>query len=722
MSRKGRNKSADNRREEKATSSAISIGKGSEEALAFTRAAHPSFGPWDWLFASALFVAVFLVYQPAWQGGLLWDDDFHVTRPELRSSHGLYRIWFDVRATLQYYPFLHSAFWIEHKLWGDATLGYHLVKLFLHAVAALMAAILLRRLAIPGAYLAAAVFALHPVQVESVAWIAEQKNTLSAVFYLAAAMAYLRFDRTRRTAWYSAALGLFVLALLSKTVTATLPGALLVVLWWQRGRLSWKQDVLPLLPFFLLGAGMGMITAWWELEFNKCFGPEFEFTPVQRILIAGRAVWFHLGKLFWPAKLTFIYPRWRIDSGVWWQYLYPLGAGALLAVTWGMRCWTRAPLAALLFFGGTLFPVLGLFNLYTFRYSLIADHYQYLACLGIMTLFSAGVALLLKRAEGWQRVLGQTCCVALLSVLAVLSWRQSRMYADAETLYRTTIDGNPDCWLAHTNLANTLVARGQFDEAVAHYRKVLEIKPDDAGAHYNLANALTNRGQVDGAILLPAAERGGDEAIEHFQKAVELDPDYADAHYNLGFALAVRGQFDEAIFHYRKALQIQPQYGKAHYNLANLLAGRGQLDDAIAQYRQALEIQPDSVEVRTNLGNAFAAHGQVDESIAQFRKALEIRPDHVEAHYDLANALAGRGQIDEAIAHYRRALEINPDLVEAHVNLGSALATHGQVAEALVHFQRALALASVRNNKALADVIRAQIKLNQPVVPTRSAP
>ena len=194
----------------------------------------------DWLLAVALLAVVFLVYQPAWHGGFVWDDDDHVTRPELRSWHGLYRIWFDVGATLQYYPLLHSVFWIEHVLWGDATLGYHLVNISLHALAALLVALLLRRLAIPGAYLAAAIFALHPVHVESVAWITEQKNTLSAVFYLGAMLVYLRFDQTRKTAWYAGALGLFVLALLSKTVTGTLPGALLVIFWWQRGRLSWK--------------------------------------------------------------------------------------------------------------------------------------------------------------------------------------------------------------------------------------------------------------------------------------------------------------------------------------------------------------------------------------------------------------------------------------------------------------------------------------------------
>ena len=483
-----------------------------------------SFGRWDWLFAAALVVAVFLVYQPAWQGGLLWDDDAHVTRPELRSWHGLYRIWFDVGATLQYYPLVHSAFWVEHKLWGDATLGYHLVNIFLHATAALMVALILRRLAIPGAYLAAAIFALHPVQVESVAWITELKNTLSAVFYLGAAMLYLRFDQTRKTAWYLAALGLFVLALLSKTVTATLPAALLVIFWWQRGRLSWKKDVLPLVPFFLLGAGMGMLTAWWELKFNQCVGPEFEFTLVERILIAGRAVWFHLGKLFWPANLTFIYPRWQIDSGVWWQYLFPLGAAALLAVMWAIRQRTRAPLAAVLFFGGTLFPVLGFFNLYTFRYSLVADHFQYLASLGIITLFSAGVALLLKRAEGWGRrwtgglrgAAGRAGRPELAAEPDVRRRRDAvsdddrqesrlldgpqqprlRVWPAADRSTRpSSITGRP--WKSSpttrrptTTSACALAGRGQVDEAIAHYRKALEIKPDYAEAHNNLGERL----------------------------------------------------------------------------------------------------------------------------------------------------------------------------------------------------------------------------------------
>ncbi len=368
--------------------------------------------------------------------------------------------------------------------------------------------------------------------------------------------------------------------------------------------------MLPLAPFFVLGAGMGMLTAWWELKLNHCVGPEFDFTWPERILIAGRAMWFHLGTLFWPAHLVFIYPRWQIDSGAWWQYLFPLGAVALLAVTWAMRHATRAPLAAVLFFGGTLFPTLGFFNLYTFRYSLIADHYQYLASLGIITLFSAGVALLLKCAEGWVRVLGQVACVALVAVLAVLSWRQSRLYADFETLFGTTAESNPECWMVQIQLGRALVRSGKVDEGIAHLRKALEITPG-ADTHYDLGLALARGGHFD-------------EAIAHFRKALDIQPDYVDAHDNLGIVLARCGQVDEAITHFRQALEIKPNYALAHYNLGTALAGRRQFDEAIIHFRKALEIQPDYVDAHINLGIVLADRGQVEEALDHYQQALAL--------------------------------------------------------------------------------------------------
>ncbi len=315
-----------------------------------------AFRPKDWLFVVALVVAVFLVYQPAWQGELLWDDNGHVTPPELRSWHGLYRIWFDVGATQQYYPLSETAFWVQHKLWGDAMLGYHLVNTAWHALTAVLVALVLRQLKIPGAYLAAAIFALHPVHVESVAWITEQKNTLSAVFYLGAALAYLRFDEKRGRAWYWGALGLFVLSLLSKIVTVTLPAALLVIFWWQRGRVSWRRDVLPLMPFFLIGVVAGVFITWVERKVVGAEGPDFALTVVQRCLLPGRVIWFYLGKLCWPTDLRFMYPRWEIDPGVWWQYLFPLALLLLVGLLWWLSRRWRGPLAGLLFFVGRCFP------------------------------------------------------------------------------------------------------------------------------------------------------------------------------------------------------------------------------------------------------------------------------------------------------------------------------------------------------------------------------
>jgi protein O-mannosyl-transferase len=654
----------------------------------------------DWLFIIALLAAVILVYQPAWHGRFIWDDDMHVTRPELRSWHGLYRIWFDVGATLQYYPLLHSAFWVEHKLWGDAAFGYHLVNIFLHATAALMVAAVLRRLKIPGAYLAAAIFALHPIQTESVAWITEQKNTLSAVFYLGSLLAYLRFDQTRKTSSYCWALGLFVLGMMSKTVIATLPGAVLVIFWWQRGRLSWRSDVLPLVPFFLLGAGGGMITAWWELQINKCAGPDFTLTFAERFLIAGRTVWFLLWKLFWPTQLTFIYPRWQIDTGIWWQYLFPLGAAVLLAALWSMRRRARAPLAAVLFFGGTLFPVLGFFNLYTFLYSFVANHYQYLAGLGIITLVASGAALLLDRWGLWGRPGGYALCLVPLAILAGLTWQQSRMYSDLETLYRTTIAENPGCWMAHDNLGVVLARRGQADEAMVHYRKSMELKPDYIAAYNNLGMALTDRGQFD-------------EAIVYYRKALEIKPGDSESHNNLGLALAGRGRLDDAMAEYGKALDINPNYGEAHNNLGLALRSRGQLDEAMAEYRKALEINPDNTAAHNNLAAALAASGQLDDAIVHYRKALQLSPQSVEFHYNLAHALANRGEFDEMMAEYGKALEIKPDYAEAHNNLGVALVGRGRLEEAIVHFQTALKIkpdyAEARNNLGVVQSRREEI-------------
>jgi len=646
-----------------------------------------------WLWGLLLVVATFVAYQPAWHGKPIWDDAAHLTYPELRSWNGLVRIWTDPGTLQQYYPVASTVFWVEAKLWGDATLGYHLVNILLHLTAALLLLKILRTLEIPAAGLAAAIFALHPIQVESVAWISELKNTFSGVCYFGSALAYLRFDRTRNKAAYAGALVLFVLGLLAKTVIATLPAALLVVFWWRRGKLSWKQDARPLIPFFAAGIAAGLFTSWMERQVIGAQGSEFNFTLVERCLIAGRAIWFYLGKLFWPADLIFSYPRWKISQAIWWQYLFPVAAALLLGALWFLRRWARGPLAALLFFIGTLFPALGFLNVFPFKYSFVADHFQYLACIGPIVAASVGIhaifhAFIIRRLV-WERAF----CAMLLAVLGLLTWRQSRIYADIETLWLTTIARNPDCWLAQNDLGSLLYEKGQLDQATIRFRISLAIQPDDAEAQHNLGSALAKKGLVD-------------EAIVRFQKALAIRPNFAEAHRHLGDALLRKGQLDEATLHFQKAVAIRPDLAELHESLGSALLQKGQVEEAIIQFQQTLEIHPDDDQAHYNLGIALRQIGQPDEAMLQFQKAVAVRPDFAEAQNNLGNSLFLKGRMDEAVAHLRKALEIRPDYAQAHYNLANALLQKGQVDDAIVQFQKALAIEpdSVETRRNLAGI------------------
>jgi len=497
------------------------------------------------VFHASIFSATLIAYFPALRGGFAWNDADYVTQSGFRSLAGLARIWFKVGATEQYYPVLHSAFWIEHRLWGDAPLGYHLLNVLLHAAAACLFGVILRRLAVPGAWLGALLFALHPVCVESVAWISEEKNTLSAVFYLLAALVYLRFDeRDNRSVgggWrdYLLATGLFVGALLSKSVTATLPAALLVVSWWRHGRISWRRDVAPLLPWFALGAGVGLFTGWVERTFViGGLRSEFALSFFMRWVVAGRAVWFYLGKLLWPHPLTFFYPRWEIESAGLEQALYPLSVLAALLVLWSIRRRSRGPVAVGMLFVGSLFPTLGFFDVFAFRFSFVADHFQYLACMGVL----AGLAAALSAALAGVHRIAAGCLV--LCLFGILVWRQCGVYHDPETFYRAILADNPSSWIAHNNLGNALLDQKRGDEAIAEYRAALGIRPGYPEAENDLGTALAAKGLMDGAI-------------GEYRRAVRLEPDFVQAHLNLALALWAVGRRDEAIAEHDTAVRLE---------------------------------------------------------------------------------------------------------------------------------------------------------------------
>jgi len=632
----------------------------------------------------AIPAAILLAYWPALRGTLVWDDPAHITAPALQSLHGLWRIWFSLGTTQQYYPLLHSAFWMEHRLWGYAVLGYHLANLAQHALAACLVVAIVRRLAIPGAWLAGMVFALHPVCVEAVAWISEQKSTLSAVFYLSSAFIYLGFDRTRRRSSYLWAFGLFVLALLTKTVTATLPFALLVIFWWQRGRLEWRRDVRPLLPWTALGAASGLFTAWIERTLIGAQGAAFALSLTQRFLLAGRAIWFYAAKLLWPANLIFSYPRWKLDPAVWQQWLYPLAVLAVVCLVGqarSLRRPRRPPLAVFLLYIGTLFPVLGFFNIYPFLFSYVADHFQYLATLAlIVPLSSILVSILTRLGKPADIVLP----AVLLAILGTLTLRQAAMYRDTETLYRATLVRNPASWLAHNNLGVALLDKpGHLAEAKTEYQAALALNPDDAEAHNNLGNALA---RMPGRLP---------EAIREFDIAIRLEPGLAQAHQNLGNALARNPKrLADSIAQFEIALQLKPDDPQIRNDLGvTMLQVPGHLSDAITQFQDAVEVNPRDVQIRTNLGNALSQIPERrPEAVAQFQAILRSEPNNAQVHNSLAITLAQMpGRLPDAVAEFRAALRSEPNFAEAHNNLGRALSQlPGRLPEAIAEYRAAL--------------------------------
>ncbi len=575
----------------------------------------------DRLFALVLIAATFLAYLPAWKGLPIWDDGDHITHLQLRSWHGLIRIWTEPGAAPQYYPVLHSIFWLEQKLWGEFPLGYHLVNISLHVASALLLVKILRLLGLPGAWLAAAIFALHPLHVESVAWISELKNTLSGTFCLLSALAYFQFTQDRHRRSYIFALVWFSLGLMTKSVIAPLPAALAVTLWWKQGTLSWRRDAKPLVPFFVIGITSGLFTAWVERKYCNAEGKIFDLSLIERGLIAGRAFWFYLAKLFWPADLIVIYPRWHIDPTIWWQYLFPIAALSLVATLSILHKRSRAPLAALLIFAAMIFPMLGFLNISYFRFSFVADHFLYLASIPIIALAAAGAA------NGPKRI----TLAAILVCLVFLTWRHSHVFRDGETFYRSVLTKNANSPTAHSNLGGVLVEQGRVDEAIAHYESALALEPDFEFAHFNLAAALLQKGLID-------------DATTHLQRAIEINPNYAKAYYSLGNIAAQKGDPDFAAACYQNALTLNPEFIEAHGNLGNILLQRGDVDLATRHYEKVIELDPANATAHYNLATVDLRQQRWDDAIAQLQTALRIDPNYPDAKDALEKALAARGQ------------------------------------------------------------------------------
>jgi len=701
---------------------------------------------------AVLLLLTALAYVPVVNCGFIWDDDDYVTQnTTLRDTHGLYRIWFDRSALWQYYPLVHTTFWIEYRIWELNPLGYHLVNVLLHGLNAVLWWLLLKRLRVPGAWLAAAIFAVHPVHVESVAWITERKNVLSGFFYLLGALAYLRFSPPRRGRaptlkrwrWYLLASVFCIAALLSKTVACTLPAALVLVLWWRRGAFPWR-DMLLLGPWLVAGICLGLITVEMEKSTVGAQGIFWDHSFADRCLIAGRVIWFYVGKLLWPAELIFFYRRWHIDDTLWWQYVFPgMFLLTLAACLFFRKRIGGGPSTAVLFFAGTLFPALGFFDVYPMVFSYVADHFQYMASMGVIALIAAPFAYLLRRHA---RISIAIACL-VLSLLTIRTWRQVPVYESLLTLWTHTVEHNPQSWAACNNLGSLMNDAGKPHEAKKWFRRALVILPQHNKAHYNLAHTHTLLDEYENAIpfyklaikrrpwsakayfdlgvVLSRLDRAG-EAVSHFEKVTELKPDYLDTWVRLGRIYQQQGRNGLAVDRYTRAVELSPDDASLRQTLALIQARSGDMRGAYEHLVIASELAPQRADIWANLGVLLLAVGRDAQAVDAMRHAVELEPQRITTKRKLAWILATHG--NDAIRNGPDAVSLARDVVNAQSDsalaldvLAAAEAAVGRYEQAASTAKKAAGYAEAAGDQQLADQITQRMKHYQAGKPYRSS-
>jgi len=700
---------------------------GTDSAPQFTASTRLSY-----LSGSVLLLAMTLIaYIPAFFAGYIWDDDSYLTaNPVLRHPDGLRLTWTHLRANPQFYPLVFTTFWLEMRAWGLHPLGYHAVNVLLHAGSAILLWRLLRRLEVPWAWLAAAIFAVHPVHAESVAWITERKNTLSLLFYLGALSAYLRFSPLieaaeplpRRWGWYPIALLLFAGALLSKTVTCSLPAAIVLLIWWKRSRIR-LGDLWPLAPMFAMGLAAARVTSWLEHHHVRAKDLELGLSPVERVLIAGRATWFYFAKLVAPLNQTFIYPKWTIDASAAWQYVFPAGVALVIVALWLARHRVgRGPLVAALLYVGTLLPALGFVDIYPFRYSWVADHFQYHASVAMiaalvtwayfrrMPAAALTVATTTPPPPDRPNALPTT---VLLSVLVALTFIASLKYLSAERLWRDTLRQNESAWIAHNNLGALLSARGQFEEAERHLRRSLELNQEHSQALNNLAYIALAQGQAYKAIdlceramavrnaelrevynnygLALSMLRRHDEAVEKLGESIRIDRAFVPARINLAKALLALERYDDARAQLDEVQRLRPREAEPYLLWGESLAARGRHDEALAQYEAAVKANPRDGEARFRLARALDQAGRAPDALPHAAAAAWAQQHRPDVRALLGRVLRKNGKYGEAIDQLKIAIQIDSHQVDAYVDLGEACMAADRYDEAVAAFDRALA-------------------------------
>jgi len=623
----------------------------------------PSWLGRDLLWGLLLLLAVCLTYSPVCWAGFIWDDYTHLTgNPCIIGPLGLTEIWTTKAASIC--PLVLTTFWVEHAIWGLNPLPYHLVNVLLQGACAVVLWRVLRNLQVPAPWLGAALWALHPLQVESVAWISEMKNTQSCLFYLLAILFFVKSLRTRMSNEtegrnYALTLLFAALAIASKFSTVILPLVLALCAWWVEGRWQWRT-LIRLAPIFLMSVVASGVTYWLGTMESVLVEASARSWP-ERVAATGDVIWFYVGKLIWPHPLMAIYPRWQIDAGQWSSYLPLLAAIIVLFVLWLKReTWARACFFSFAYFLIVLLPFLGLIDQSFWRLSFVEDHLQYLAAMGPLALVGAGLVRLIEFIIPEKRALQLSLGSGLLLLFGALSWQRAWAYENEETLWNDNLTKNPACWVGHNNLGFAHLKTGQIDDAMAHFQKGLELNSNDFSAHLGLGIILDQKSQVDEAIL-------------HYRKAIEINPIFGEALVNLGNALLQKHQADEAIVQYQKAVAINPNIAGLCFNLGNAYLQKGKIDEAIAQYEKAVKIDPTLAAAHNNLGNSLRLKGRFDEAIVQFQQTLDLDPNLIDAHYNLGLALLEKGRTKEAIAEFQKVLQLNPGDRDAQNHIDRAL-------------------------------------------------
>ncbi len=601
------------------------------------------------------------IYGPVLHGDWLWDDDFYfASNPILSDPIGLWKIWFVPGSFVEYYPILATAQWIEWHLWHNATLGYHLTSLLLHLLSALLVWRLLDKLGLRLAWLGGLIFAIHPVQVESVAWIAELKNTLSLPPFLLAMGAWIDYENHHRKRDYLLALGLFLVAMLCKISMALFPLVILLYAWWKRGRVG-SKDLISCAPFAALSLVLGMTTVfagdWYRELYHMPSNVVVIGDAFFRITLAGLSLSFYFRQWFWPFVLLPIYPQWSINP----PSLLKLSPWFLLAgvIYWlwtRRKSWGRHALLGLGFFIINLLPFLGFNTVSYMAFTWVMDHFLYLPSIGLIGLVIAALGQVEQMLSASWRIAGIGVMVLLLGTLAFISRDYAKKFINQEVLWTYTVQHNPEAFTAYNNLGLVLLGHDKVDEAIPQFQQSLRLNPLYADARDNLGVALMRNGKVD-------------EAMAEFQRALEIYPESREAGTSLGDVLVKKGQVDAAILQFQKVLAANPTYAKAHNSLGNLFLRQGQIDEAMMEFQKAVDCNSNYAEAENNLGITLFHQRRVGEAINHYQKAVDIKPDYATAYNNLGIALGAEGELGQAANAFKKAIDLKPGYNEARYNL-----------------------------------------------------